>query len=279
MKKAGLLMLSLLSLSGMSVSGKQLFYEPFDYDAGGGIGGMKGGVGFGQNCWSDRSGNKGDVYITFNGLSFSDLPVSGNAVMIDMRNNKKCDGINVVRLIGHELKEGSLWFSFLYKYEGDSAPEFVQGIGAYLRVQSPSDKSIRFRMSSNAMNDGGIAIRQGGPAENEGQSWEVSIADGQTWLIVCEFSNLGKAEGGFPEMWAFNEANYGILKKMRKVKKEDLTVNCTAHALGLAAAAVLKADDFLTLGVWSRQEKAGVSVYYDELRCGTAMDDVLIFNN
>lgn len=279
MKKAWLLILSLLSLLGMSVSGERLFYESFDYDAGGGIGGMKGGEGFGQNRWSDKSGTKGDVYITWSGLSFSDLPVSGNAVMLDMRNNKKNDGINVVRSIGHERKEGSLWFSFLYKYEGDSAPEFVQGIRAFLRVQSPSDKSIRFRMSSNALNDGGIAIRQGGPAANEGQSWGVSIADGQTWLMVCEFPDLGKADGGLPETWAFNEANYDVLKEMRKVKKEDLTANCTAHAIGFAAAADLKADDFLTLGVWSRQGNAGVSVYYDELRCGTAMDDVLIFPN
>jgi hypothetical protein len=276
MKKESLLLVFSL---GLSVLGEQLFYESFDYDAGGNIGGQKGGEGFGQNRWSDKSGTKGDVYITWSGLSFSDLPVAGNAVMIDMHSNKKGDGINVVRPIGHERKEGSLWFSFLYKYEGDATPEFVDGIRAFLRLQSPSDKSIRFRMSSNSLNGGGIAVRQGGSAANEGQSWGVSIADEQIWLIVCEFPNLGKAEGGIPETWAFSASNYDILKEIRRVKKEDLTANCTAHAIGFAAAADLKEDDFLTLGVWSRWEHAGVSVYYDELRCGTEMEDVLIFPN
>lgn len=267
----------LVGLIGCAAVAEPLFFEPFDYDAGGFISRKNGGVGFADR-WEDNSGTKGDVYAGWSGLSFGEMPVSGIAMTMDMSANKANDGINIVRPVGHVVESGSLWVSFLYKYDGDTSAEFVSQLQTFVWLQSKGDKTIRFRMRANALNSGGIAVRQSGATGNEGSWPEPSLADGNVYLLIAEFPKLGTAEGGTPALWSFNEAGYGELKKKRgKVSKEDLTANSVSYVFGSPAPATVKADDFITFGVWAREANTAVAITYDELRGGTELADVLKF--
>ncbi len=266
-----------VGLIGFAAVAKPLFFEPFDYGAGGKISLQKGGVGFAGH-WSDKSGTKGDIYAGWSGLTFGEMPVSGIAMTMDMAANQANDGINIVRPVGTALESGSLWVSFLYKFDGDSSVAFVNQLQTFVRLQSKGDKTIRFRMRANSLDSGGIAVRQSGAKGNEGSWPEPSLADGNVYLLIAEFPELGTVEGGAPSLWSFSEAGYAALKKKSgSVSREDLTAHCVSRAVGAQAPATVKADDFITVGVWAREANTAVAITYDELRGGTELADVLKF--
>ncbi|QHI70155.1 hypothetical protein [Tichowtungia aerotolerans] len=271
---------ALVCMIGIICFSEQLFYEPFDYSAGGKIRGERGGVGFGSDSWHGKSGPQGDMYVTWSGLSFSDMPVCGNAVLLDMHSTGDGDGINLTRSLERALKKGTLWVSFLYKYDGVTQDSFLENIMAFVRFQSKSNKSIRFRMRCNSLTTGGIAVRQSGDKWMEGVCSKPSIADGNVYLIICRFPGLGTPEGGSPIIWAFLESGYENLKSKRgAITEADLTENVVVSAIGGCASAEMKDDDFINLGLFARKENTRFSVSFDELRAGTDLSDVLILKD
>ena len=183
--------------------------------------------------------------------------------------------MTIKRGVDNGVSSGDLWVSFLYKYDGEA--KTAKDIMAFLRIQSPKNKSIRFRMMPSNDKNGGVAIRQAGEQSSEGKAKKPSISDGKTYLIVCHFPDLGKPKGGDSVIWALNDAQYASVKAAGELTPDVLNANSVVSAQGKHEEAVLEDGDELFFGIWGR-DGATAAVSYDELRIGTEASDVLPIN-
>lgn len=248
-------------------------FEPFDYPAGNPIKKQNGGEGFDGNAWDDKSGNHAESYTGWEGLSFSDMPVSGNSVLVYLKANKAGQGGRITRKLGSFEPAESLWISFLFSFDSGEYSVDDKDTTVFLRLRSDSDGAIRFRVMPKALDGSGISVLQAGKTANRDQDNSQSIADGGTWLIVAEFPYAGDRP---PQIWALSAQNYDALKG-RSLDTSLLEANSTLHATATPAAAQLKPDDNVEIGVWSRKANAKVTANIDELRIGNSLSQVIAF--
>lgn len=173
-----------------------LLYEGFDHATGASVVGKTGGKGWaGGSSWASN----GSTSIVGK-LNFSDYPVTGNAAKLTSSYN------SLTRSIGITRNGGSVvWMSYLFRdaswndYSDEDKIGFSDASGAKLR------SSPKLTGSSSSV---GVDAAGGTPSG-------ASLANGNTYLVIVKFTNLGAGSSGNPQtakMWALQPSHYDAIK-------------------------------------------------------------------
>ena len=245
-----------------SLSASVLMTESFDYAAGN-LAGNNGGVGWG-GAWTETDPDGTATVVS--GLSFSDMPVFGGAAEIQITSNDGFKDEKASRASGVSVTTGDdLWVSFLYTQPG-----------APLASNSSRTAELRhgLRMRIKPKNSGsqGVALRydSSGTTATNGTA---NIQDGDTYLIVARFGDIGQATGKVALMWVLDAAGYDSVKAGGVTQAELDSVNILSlsspHAnqsFGIGDAVDLVVAD---------SSNTSFAAVYDELRYATTPEEAI----
>ncbi len=237
-----------------------LITEPFDYDVGS-LNGKSGGTGWG-GAWSVTD-TDGTAVVTQEGLTFSNMPVSGRAVEVSIPSTSAFVDMKATRTVANMPNTGDdLWVSFLYK-RTDSAIGNNGSRSAEIR-----HNGVNFRMQIKRSGSQGSALDYGdGTFVTNGTK---NIQDGNVYLVVARFGDVGEATGKHALMWILRPENYDAVIADGTVSAVELDSN---YYLRLDDAHSQETFGAIWMGIATSQ--APFSVVYDELRYGTDANDVV----
>jgi len=245
-----------------SLSASVLMTESFDYAAGN-LAGNNGGVGWG-GAWTETDPDGTATVVS--GLSFSDMPVSGGAAEIQITSNDGFKDEKASRASGVSVTTGDdLWVSFLYTQPG--AP-----LASNSSRTAELRHSLRMRIKPKNSGSQGVALRYdsaGATATNGTQN----IQNGDTFLVVARFGDIGQASGKVALMWVLDAAGYDSVKA-GGVTQAELD---SANILSLSSP---HANQSFGIGdavdmVVADSSNTSFAAVYDELRYGTTSQDVV----
>lgn len=243
-----------------------MIYESFDYGAGN-LAGNNGGLGW-NTPWAMIDPD-GVASVTPDGLTFSDMPVSGRAAQVQQTATGAFFDVVTTREVGVSIPAGEdLWISFLYR-QPDAPLASNNSRTAELRHEG-----LKLRTQVKAANTQGIAFRygsSGGTATNATQN----VQTGETFLIVARYGDVGQATGDPGTMWVLSESDYESVK-LAGVSQAALDANNLVSLTSPHANVNLNLGDDVLLLVADSQN-ANFRAQFDELRYGTSIEDVVLF--
>ena len=251
-----LLMVSMVG----SASASLLMTESFDYSLGD-LAGNNGGIGWGGG-WTESDPDGTATVI--DGLSFSDYGVSGGAARITMTSNNGFKDVVAKRQVGVNVTSGDLWVSFLYT-QPDGPLASVASRTASIR------HGLKLRMKPKNSGSQGVAVDYGAGAGASG-GWNVQ--NGDTFMFITRFADIGQATGGAAKMWVLTTVDYDAIKA-GGVTIAELDAH---HALAPSAGhsnRTLTTADFTNLLI-ADSSNTSFSAVFDELHYGTSLDDVVV---
>ncbi len=237
-----------------------LITESFDYAAGA-LNGQNGGTGWG-GAWSVND-TDGTAVVTSNGLTFGDMPVSGRAAEISISSTSAFVDMKATRSVSNMPNTGDdLWVSFLYK-RSDSA---IGSNGS--RAAEIRHNGLNFRMKPKNGGSQGAALDYGdGTFVTNGTK---NVQDGNVYLVVCRFGDVGEATGKHALMWILTPDDYDTVIADGTVSAAELDAN---HYLRLDDDHSQETFGAIWMGVATSQ--APFAATFDELKYGTSADDVV----
>ena len=250
--------------SASSLSAAVLVTEPFDY-AVGDLAGNNGGIGWAGE-WTETDPD-GTATVTVSGLAFSDMPVAGAAAEIRITNNTGFVDVIANRALGVDVPTGEdLWISFLY-----SQPDAPLASTSSRTAELRHGPSLKMRIKPKNGGSQGVALAYDSTFAANGTK---NIQDGDTYLVVVRFGDVGQATGKVALMWVLDAAGYDSVKADGITQAELDSANILslsdAHAdrsLGIGDVVQLTVSD---------SSNTSFAAVYDELRYGTAVEDVAI---
>ncbi|MFI4910221.1 MAG: hypothetical protein ACIAQZ_00995 [Sedimentisphaeraceae bacterium JB056] len=265
MKKYLLLLIMTFCIS--SGYAATLAYEGFDYSAGS-IVGESGGNGWGGS-WSFTY-TQGTEEIVASGLTFSDFPVAGGALLLTEDNTAgSYRSVGVRREVDFDTPVGAdLWISFLAK-SSEPITSFTSKT-AEIR-HGPTAGTTELRMRPKGSGSQGVMIAYDSSANNSAAK---STQDGNTYLYVCRFGDMGTDSGKYAVMWVFDEAGYNGAMSDGMLDEEDLNNNYYIMAQDTHANRMLDSNDGALINIGDSSTDQ-FSYYFDELRYGLSLQDVI----
>lgn len=239
-----------------------LVRESFDYPVDEILNGQGGGTGFGDT-WQYRYSSSQDAKIV-PGLTFSDYPVSGQAVHFHAESATK--SVSGVRQLDANFGSAPqpVWMSYLFTYTVNPGekPAYYSGLST-ANNKYPDDS--RFGLAG--LNGGNrFAVTYQSPGTTNAAEENLPST---TYLII------GKYVGGSgATLWALTEKDYDAIKA-GGITEEKL--NATNSGKVSAAFATEEADmlqDFLSIGAATFGDGSSLDVTMDELKLGTTLGDV-----
>lgn len=304
--KGGFLLFALfLSLAQDAVRADLLITEPFDYPVGEGartngpIHGAAGGQGWATDggtddawdAWID-AGTTGYISVASGSLGFSDFATSGNHLRLGLLSTglggtgKTYSRIS--RDIGVNVLSGTMWLSYLYRRLDDSPQALGSETGNASRWASLRNNTSQW-LAMDPKNEGfpgtitngtGIATRYdagyGEPDET------VSVQDGNVYLMIAKFADLGTAGGGAGSVvWALSPANFDAIK-VGGITEAELNANHVLRAVDADPGVTAKTfalNNVIRILIGTEQSQTNAfpfEIALDELRWGTTLDSVLM---
>ncbi|MFI4911670.1 MAG: hypothetical protein ACIAQZ_08390 [Sedimentisphaeraceae bacterium JB056] len=260
--KIYLTILICLCVLASGVFAQMLLVESFDYESGY-LNSCNGGAGW-NGAWVENDSD-GDAYVV-DGLTFSDYSVSGNAAEIQMTDTSGSFKSTIAaRYVGVDFPSSAddLWVSFLYKQPG--AP-LAANAGRMAEVRC---EDLTFRMRAKNSDSQGIAVGYDNITTANGT---VSIQDGNTYLIITKFEDVGDASGGSAKMWVINETGYDNIKS-GGITETELDNNKVMSAVDAHSQQIFGTTERVLLMVYDNSG-TDFSGIFDELKYGTTLADV-----
>ena len=268
-----------LAFSGMeSARAALMVYEPFDLAATSVISGQGSGFGF-TGQWSNTT-----AYTVGDGLTFSDLPVSGGSSSGSaVGGTSTTTGITLSRQFGVTMT-GDVWSSYLVNI---SANTNVGNFGE-MRVHNAansggSNPGARFRSEADAHSLGtethNFAISYEGINATAPAQAAVGPTTGVTYMIISKFTNVGStvaANGASASLWALTADQYDAIKVGGITEDELIASNVTALATDSTIAGgtyTLDPTDFVQLATLGAANGT-MTLRYDELRYSSDLNGI-----
>lgn len=242
--------------------------ESFAYPLGANIVGQNGGTGF-SGAWLRRySGNTDGTIVA--GLTFSDYPVSGNAMQASTVRPGNSNASNI-RPLGASFGAGpqTVWSSYLANFTvtPGSSPAYYAGLGT--SNNSWPDDSRGSSSISNGNGQFGANYQSPGSTSSSG----TLPAPSQTYLVI------GKYEGGVRQKtWALTADEYDSLKA-HGISEDELDVVhdpiASARVVdNFAAGEANTLQSYLGIGASTFGTNSAYAVTYDELKMGPTLASV-----
>ncbi len=264
--------------------------EHFDYTLNAAIAGQSGGSGFfAGNAWSySELGTNGSTSTgtIAAGLTFSDLPVTGNSALLSVVSSSSAgfgDTVNIRRRPAAVPNGTSdaFWTRYLFR-EGTNRGN-VDLFGAGLTIDdvetvSGYHKFGSWAISGNANDHGGVNVDSSILAAASATN---SLSDSNTYLLIAKFTNVNAAStvARVGTFWALSEADYNAIKSGGITEAElDSTHSQTQTETVLPTVPQplnFSTSDFYDFrGIRPAVANAFESYYFDELYSGTSLADI-----
>jgi len=235
MKKAIIMIVAIVGVLAMAsgASAALIVYEGFDYgpDDKATLVGESGGVGL-AGSWMYWTDSAGDERYEADGLSFSDLPVTGGRAELYVNYIKKG---TLGRALGVS-RTGTIWGSYLFSSDRDPGTvKAASGVTAS-RVYNGSDFDGNMLFTANATSfdrwSGDLRLSQAVWSHNPG----TALAQNEIGLVLFKVEGLAPFSGARTITgWILNVAQYDNFKSGGVTEAE-----LNAAALGTAATEVLQ---------------------------------------
>ncbi|AQQ71687.1 hypothetical protein SMSP2_02064 [Limihaloglobus sulfuriphilus] len=251
-----------------SASFGSIIYESFDYEAGSLVG-QNGGQGWGGS-WNMPSTN-GTQEVTAESLSFSSYQTSGGALkLVKQADPGTFVSVGVRRQLGFDFTAGDdVWVSFLSKSDGELSA--MASRTAEVR-HGATLGTTKLRIRPKGSGSQGIMVAYDGSASNSAAK---SAQDGRTYLNIVRFGDIGTADGKFAVMWTFEEAGYNAMIADGIITEDELNQNYYLNAQDPHENRTLNSLDSVYINLSDSQDP-NFGYYFDELRYGTSLSDVLV---
>lgn len=249
------------SSSGVSKAGL-LVKEAFDYPIDEVLTGQGGGTGFGD-AWQHRYTSAADAKIVA-GLTFSDYPVSGNAVHFHAETETK--SVTALRRLDANFESAPqpVWMSYLFTYivEPGNSPTYYSGVNT-TNNQYPDN----YRFGVAGLNGSGrFGVSYESPTVAGGSK---ESAPSTTYLLI------GKYVGGVSAtMWALTEKDYDAIKSGGITEEKLNATNSGTASSNFVAEQADSLQEFLGIGAATFGAGSTLNVTMDELKLGTSLSDV-----
>jgi hypothetical protein len=244
-----------------------VLYDGFDYTLGEHLAGQQ-SPGSGWNGpWNVDAPLTSDWIVpglTFPGPQYQ-LVVSGNAVTLSTLSQVDS---SASRRIGVSLTSGDLWTSWLVNIDaeiaGDRVVETRVNAGEFGNYLSSKFRTLPKTWNETAAGVGyDYAETKGGPPG--------STQRDVTYLVVSRFQDLGQDSGGVATLWLISPTDFAAMDLTGGgMSLADLNGHYSCRVSDGHANESLNANDFVQLTLFS-----DVTATYDELRHGTALEDVV----
>jgi len=213
------------------------------------------------------------------GLTFGDkyLPTSGGSVRLGRATNQYASlGIG----LDAGTVTGNLYQSFLFTFETNSATG--TNSGSFWRVADAQTSGTNSRFATLTENRAsGSAPGIGYDSDTVTTSAGGSLAADTTYLFLSRFSNVGTALSvgtpGVADLWIFTQAGYESWLAAGADEAELSTFALLdASDTATTGTHTFNSADFLQLAATTTGTGGGTFIgYYDELRFGTTLADVV----
>ncbi|MFT3785020.1 MAG: hypothetical protein QM770_02490 [Tepidisphaeraceae bacterium] len=267
-----------------------LVSEPFNYTLNVAIAGRNGGSGFfAGDAWSYTEQGAGGSTSTGTiapGLTFSDLPVSGNSALLSVVSSSSSgfsDTVNIRRrpAVVPNGTTDEFWTRYLFRESVNRANVdlFVAGLTIDdVETVSLYHKFGTWAISGNANDHGGVNVDTSVTAAISATN---SLSDSNTYLLIGKFTNVnaGFTVARTGKFWALSVADYDAIKPGGITEAElDATHSQTATETVLPTVSQplnFTTSDFYNFrGVRPAVSNAFESYYFDELVSGTTLGDL-----
>ncbi|MCF7730961.1 MAG: CotH kinase family protein [Akkermansiaceae bacterium] len=236
-------------------------YDGFDYTPDEVVVGKNGGSGF-SGAWVNEGTNGTGYVVKPDGLTFSDLSVTGGRVQVQANG-----GWAASSRIGRDLSasaSGQTYGSFLYRRENDNSPNTVAGLLVGAPAMADNDHTAQFYPDEWQQN---VGVRAGGDpvATATGQP----LAKGETFLVL--FSANLAAESQALSMWVLSRNQFDTFKnggltasELNNASVGSGNTNVWARATASGTFDPLGPTNNLKFMAFGGAD--GIQVSYDELR-------------
>lgn len=278
-------MVSCLLASPVGVRAAQLVSDQFNYTLNANAGGQNGGSGF-AGAWGYSSQVSGSISSSkiVAGLSFSDLPVSGNAVRLSVISSSSSgfgDTVYLKRAPSAVPGAGDeFWYRFLFRMDQNiSANSFYAGMdiddaetfGGYRKFGS-------YGLSGAGSGRGGVGVDTG---ITSGAVGSPSLSDTGTYLMIAKFTGINQAAGvaRTGTWWALSTADYDAIKA-GGVTEGELNATHRQMATETVLPTMLQPLNFTTADRYELRgyrppiSNAFQNYDFDEIFSGTSLTDL-----
>lgn len=241
-------------------SGGQIVGEPFDYTLGANLVGANGGVGFGSG-WAVM-GTPAPAIAAVSPLSFSDYPMSGNAMGCTIAASGTWGTLTMGRDIGAAADAGStLWCSYLFRLnsQGTSGMSMRMGFG---------DLWANVKAAYNAQRP---SVRYAGV---ETTTPTFGIALNVNYLVIGKFTNVNAAGGGSGRLWLLTSSEYDVIKAGGITESELDAQSVCAVSVTSATQANFAVGGKVQFLISRAANQNAVNLTLDELRAGADLADL-----
>jgi hypothetical protein len=263
----------------------QLVSDQFNYTLGASAGGQNGGSGF-SGAWgysSQVSGSLSSAQIIA-GLTFSDLPVSGNAARLRVVSSSSLgwgDTVYLKRAPSAVPGAGDeFWYRFLFHMDAnitangfyaDMAIDDVETFGGYRKFGS-------YGLSGLGNGRGGVSVDSGVTSAAVGSP---SLSDTGTYLMIAKFTGINQATNvaRTGTWWALSTADYDAIKG-GGITEAELNATHRQMATETVLPTALQPLNFTTADTYELRgyrppiSNAFQNYDFDEIFSGTSLADL-----
>ncbi len=263
-------------------------YEPFNYTVGNGANGQSGGTGFlaGSSWAYSEAATSTSTGTIAAGLSFSDLPVSGGALLLSVVSSSSSGFSDTVNLKRRPASAPNgttdeFWTRYLFR-EGTNRPN-VDGFVAGLTIDdaetlSGYHKFGSWAMSGNINDRGGVSVNTSITAA---ASHTNLLTDSNVYMLIAKFTNVNAANtvARTGTWWALSVADYDAIKA-GGITEAELNATHSQYATATVMPTASQPLNFTTSdfydfrGIRPAVSNAFENYYFDELYSGTTLGDL-----
>lgn len=278
------LVVQILSTTGNAYAAL-LARDQFDYALNANVGGQNGGSGF-SGAWSystQASGSTSSAKIIA-GLTFSDLPVAGNAAresVVSASSAGFADSVYLRRHPGSVPVAGEeYWFRYLFRQpQGITAAGFAGGMDIDdVENVSLYTKFGAWGLAGTGNGRGGVNVDTSRVSATNSSP---SLSDNTTYLIIGKFTGVNDAFGvaRTGKFWALSESDYDAIKA-GGITEAELNAQHRQTATETVLPTVSQplnftlADSYELRGVDAIAGNAFYLYDFDEIYAGTSLGDL-----
>jgi hypothetical protein len=250
-----------------------LLYEPFNYPVGTAIQGQSGGTGWSGNAWSVAGSMPNLQANTVAGLTFGSYPVQGNALQISSTGSANWNSGFVARQISATIPQGEVWTGYLYRRD-DINPGVHQ---LDLRVANTSNGGTGARLINRSKDGVSGWVTEGGTGYGgtTARGSAGNINDGNTYLLLARFTNVGISGGGTATWWALSAPNWATIQMAAgsgPVTVAMLDAHHTSKAsISSTSTMTMPSNHFFQFFSYRKSGWEQLTYTVDELRVGTSL--------
>jgi hypothetical protein len=172
---------------------------------------------------------------------------------------------------------GNIYSSYLVNY-GTKEPVF-SGAAAQLRISDLQTSGSNNRFLTFA--DNGANLNNGVSFSGASTNGSQALVDGTTYLMVAKYTNVGTIGAtGTATLWLFDSASYDLwfTGGASEAALDTFALGGPLVSAGVTTTAIhtFTNGDFTQFTISGTNGSAAQSIFYDELRYGTTLEDVVM---